>query len=428
MTRYALYFAPPVNSNWWQAGCNWLGRDAETGATVDQPRVAGIPSLLMTTLTASARRYGFHATLKAPFALGEGFNEAHLLAMAAAFCRVQQPVTLPALQVRRLDTFLALVPAAPAPEVNALAMRCVAYFDLLRAPPDADELARRRRARLNVRQEALLLRWGYPHTEEAFRFHMTLTDSLAALDDDTAYALRTAAEANFRTLLAADNQAMAAIDGLTVFREDAAGAPLTVLARFPFGAIASAGATAAGLPTPGRLFYVVGPSGVGKDSLLQWLQDRVDTPTQVVFARRVITRAAHPSEAHEPITPEAFWQEACDGNFSMLWQANGACYGIRRGIEADLLAGRDVVVNGSREYAPRIRQTFPEAHVVWISADTDTIERRLVSRQRESGAALLQRVKRATEFVMPQADEATHIDNSGPLAVAGARLLALLQR
>ena len=424
MTRYALYFAPPVTSPWWQAGCSWLGRDAETGTTPGQPRVAGMPSLLMAAVTASARRYGFHATLKAPFALGDGFDEAHLLAMAAAFSRVQQTVALPALQVRRLDAFLALVPAAPIPEVNALAMRCVAFFDLLRAPPDADELARRRRAHLSVRQEALLLRWGYPHTEEAFRFHMTLTDSLAAVDDDTAYALRTAAEAHFQPLLAAGAAALPVIDGLTVFREDDAGAPLSVLARFPFGDSAAAG----GLPAPGRLFYVVGPSGVGKDSLLQWLQEQVGTIAQVVFARRVITRAAHPSEAHEPIGPEAFWQEACDGNFSMLWQANGACYGIRRGIEADLLAGRDVVVNGSREYVPRIRQTFPDAQVVWISADTATIERRLVSRQRESGAALLQRVKRATEFVAPQAGDVIHIDNSGPLEVAGARLLALLQR
>lgn len=418
MTRYAIYFAPAPVSPWWQAGCRWLGRDAAHGGQCTQPAVAGVPPLMREKLTANARRYGFHGTLKAPFRLMDGFSESHLCAMAEAFAERQQTIALDDVQVRPLDDFLALRATGPADRIGALAMRCVSYFDILRAAPAPAELARRRHAGLSPRQEALLQRWGYPYTEEEFRFHMTLTDSLAGVDEDTAYALRKAAEECFAPAL----RAPLAIDAITLFREDEPGRPFSAWRRFPF----STNTAEPALPTSGRLFFCVGPSGAGKDTLLQWVRQRLPADTRTVFARRTITRAAHASEAHEPIDSSAFWQLAAGGHFSLMWQANDLCYGIRRGIEADLKAGRDVVINGSREYIPRLLLQFPEARVIWIDADRTRIKERIAARQRESGAALLCRIDRATQFVPPDLGAIIHIDNSGPIEIAGQRLLDIL--
>lgn len=419
MTRYALYFSPAFDSPWWQVGCRWLGRDPATGATYPPPSLQRVPSLLMNQLTADARRYGFHATLKAPFRLIDGFSEVHLLAMAKAFAAVQRPITLDDVRVRPLGNFLALRPAGPLDDIAALAMRCVDYFDNLRAPPTSSELAKRRHSGLTARQESLLRRWGYPYTEEEFRFHMTLTDSLVGIDDDIVYALRKAAEESFAQ--AAETGPMV-IDALTIFRENEPGAPFSVWRRLPF----SGRAEAPSLPAPGRLFFFVGPSGAGKDTLLQWVQQRLPSDADTVFARRTITRPAHASEAHEPADASTFWALAAAGHFSMIWQANDLFYGIPRGIEADLKAGRDVVVNGSREYVPRLLELFPQAQVIWVEADTEQIRKRIEGRQRETGPALLKRLDRAKQFTPD--GEVIRLDNSGPVEIAGRRLLEMLAK
>jgi phosphonate metabolism protein PhnN/1,5-bisphosphokinase (PRPP-forming) len=418
MTRYALYFSPATDSPWWQAGCQWLGRDPASGAELAAPAVRGVPRSTMQSLTTDARRYGFHATLKAPFRLTEGFSESHLLVMAEAFANVQLPIPLEDMRVRPLGSFLALRPAGPLHDIAALAMRCLSYFDDLRAPPSAAEVAKRRHAGLSARQDSLLQRWGYPYTEEEFRFHLTLTDSLSGADEDAAYALRKAAERHFE---AAAQAAPLVIDGLTIFREEQPGSAFSVWHRFPFKET-----EASSLPDGGRLFFFVGPSGAGKDTLLQWLQQRMPSGAGTVFARRTITRAAHPSEAHQPADEHSFWQLAAAGHFSMIWQANDLCYGIPRGIEAELKAGRDVVVNGSREFVPQLRQLFPQARVIWVEADTRQIRKRIESRQRENGAALLKRLDRVTQFTPPE--EVIRLDNSGPVEVAGQRLLEILAR
>jgi ribose 1,5-bisphosphokinase len=320
-----------------------------------------------------------------------------------------------------LGDFLALRPAGPLDEIGALAMRCVAYFDNLRAPPTPAELAKHRHAGLTARQESLLRRWGYPYTEEEFRFHMTLTDSLAGIDEDAIYALRKAADECFA---AAAKAGPLAIDALTVFREEQSGAPFSLWRRFPF----QGWEQEASLPASGRLFFLVGPSGAGKDTLLQWLQQHIGADAGVVFARRTITRPTHPSESHQPVDTATFWQLAAAGHFSMMWQANGLCYGIPRGIETDLKAGRDVIINGSREYLPQLRKLFPHAQVIWIEADAGKIRQRIESRQREAGAALLKRLERAMQFTPPQEEDVIRLDNSGPVEVAGRRMLEILAK
>jgi putative phosphonate metabolism protein len=177
--RYAIYYAPAQGSLLWQAGCQWLGRDPATGALLDQPQVPGCAPEQVHRLTAAARVYGLHATLKPPFFLADGRSVGALQRDMDAFSQVQPAVPDVALQVAPLAGFLALQPVAASAELMALAAQCVARFDDFRRPADAQELARRRAAGLSPRQDALLQQFGYPYVLDQFRFHITLTDRLA---------------------------------------------------------------------------------------------------------------------------------------------------------------------------------------------------------------------------------------------------------
>jgi phosphonate metabolism protein PhnN/1,5-bisphosphokinase (PRPP-forming) len=415
MTRYALYFSPAPGTAWSNAGAGWLGRDAHTGTDLLQPQVEGFTALQLARLTTDARRYGFHATLKAPFTLAEGMTEVHLAAMATAFASVQQPILIQDLQVQAMGGFLALSPTHGIAAINSLAQHCVEYFDILRGPASAAQLAKRRQANLSARQEMLLARWGYPYTEEEFRFHMTLTDTLTEAD---ASRLHSAARTHFAPAAAVEPLQL---NSLTIFREESPGAAFSAWLRFPFCSASIQRRQAAG----GRLFYVVGPSGVGKDTLLQWTRTKLAHHHNVIFARRTITRPVHHSEAHEALSEAAFVHAASAGHFAMQWQANGLHYGVRRSIDAELLAGRNVVVNGSREYVPQMQALYPDARVIWIEADTAIVRRRLEARQREAGAVLEQRLARAAQFPVPAESTAITIDNSGPIEQAGERLLTI---
>lgn len=420
MMRYAIYYAPAPGAALWQAGSRWLGRDAATGMEYGLAGGGSMLPMSLRSMTVQARRYGFHATLKAPFRLREGVSERDLLDMAKAFAASQVPVTLHGLQVKKLGDFLALRPTGPQEEVNALAMRCVRHFDSLRAPPTMAEIEKRRSAGLSAHQEALLHRWGYPYAEEEFRFHMTISDSLAALDKTYVHTLQRAAEEYFHEVLTAE---MPAIDALAIFREPEPGAPFSMLERIPFG---TGGAVKDS--TRGRLYFLVGPSGAGKDTLLRWVQRHAGAGGGIVFARRTITRPPHESESHDAVDTATFRRLSAAGHFAMVWEANDLCYGIPRSIEDELKAGRHVIVNGSRAFIPRLRQIFPDAEIVWLEADAAQIRQRIEARQREAGPALLRRVDRIGQFSPPEGERVIRIDNSGPIELAGRRLLQILSR
>ncbi|MEO1274899.1 MAG: DUF1045 domain-containing protein, partial [Pseudomonadota bacterium] len=144
---------------------------------VGNPDLGPLPAPVA-EITARPRKYGFHATIKPPFFLAEGETETSLAAAFDAFAASAKPVSAPALAVRRLGKFIALVEAEPAPGLNELAASAVRDLDRFRAPPTEADLARRRASNLSERQDALLLQWGYPYVMEEFRFHMTLTGPL----------------------------------------------------------------------------------------------------------------------------------------------------------------------------------------------------------------------------------------------------------
>ena len=182
--RFAVYYAPPAGSPLARLGRAWLGVDPETGGAVDDS--AALPADLLAalpvpreTLVRSARLYGFHATLKAPFRLAEKIDLDSLDAAIEALAQRTAPVEAPRLMVKADLGFVALQPSAPSPAIDALASACVTGLDLMRAPLTGAELAKRRRAGLDMVEDAHLRNWGYPYVLDRFRFHMTLSGQLA---------------------------------------------------------------------------------------------------------------------------------------------------------------------------------------------------------------------------------------------------------
>lgn len=173
--RFALYAAPPADHPLHGFAARWLGWDPESGESPAAQPAAGLSAARIAEITAEPRRYGFHGTLKPPFRLKDGTDEAMLIVALEKFAAARAAVRLPVLQIAALGRFLALRPSMPCPEIDALAGACVKAFDAFRAPPSEAELSRRRSTGLTPRQEANLAQWGYPYVFEDFRLHFTLT-------------------------------------------------------------------------------------------------------------------------------------------------------------------------------------------------------------------------------------------------------------
>lgn len=228
--RYAVYFAPAPESNLWRTGCHWFGHNSArpvAGALPPEVAAAGLSEVDWTAMTAAPRRYGFHATLKPPFALADGHDLSDLDTALARFAAGRKAFAAAPLAVHRLDGFLALCPAAPDSGLTDLAADCVEAFDLFRRPPGPDELARRRARGLTPRQESLLQTWGYPYVMDEFRFHLTLT---GRLNDETAARIKPVLDRMFSDVLGGP----LAVDGITLCREPAPGAPFERVRRYNF--------------------------------------------------------------------------------------------------------------------------------------------------------------------------------------------------
>ncbi|MDI2594591.1 phosphonate metabolism protein/1,5-bisphosphokinase (PRPP-forming) PhnN [Pseudomonas sp. 681] len=181
----------------------------------------------------------------------------------------------------------------------------------------------------------------------------------------------------------------------------------------------------------GRLIYLIGPSGSGKDSLLDAARTRLaERGCRVV--RRVITRSSEAlGEAAQGVSPEQFAEMQKQGAFALSWQANGLSYGIPREIDDWLAAGQDVLVNGSRGHLHETRERYPDVQVLLLTVDLPVLRQRLLARGRESLAQIDERLARNTQFsenLLEDNDAALClIDNSGPLENAVERLLSYLE-
>lgn len=198
--RVAIYAAPAPYTDAWERGSQWLGRCAMRRSALPMPTIPGVDPALQSAITADPRRYGWHATLKAPMRLASPSAKQALRGGLAAIGQRHRPIELPRLEVIRLGSFLALCPVSPPKALNALANDCVQCLQPWAAPLNEAELARRRRATLTPEEDALLLAWGYPWVLDRFRFHFSLTGSLKGVPDDTVKRLQAAASAHFQGL------------------------------------------------------------------------------------------------------------------------------------------------------------------------------------------------------------------------------------
>ncbi|MBP0443990.1 DUF1045 domain-containing protein [Roseomonas sp. SSH11] len=223
LARAALYWAPALDDPLHALGSTWLGRDAETGATLPQPAQQGFE---LWPLTADPRGYGLHATLKPPFRLSGSY--AALRDDAARLAAATRPFELPPLEVASLSGFLALREAQPCPALQALADACVAALDPHRAPLTEAEIARRRPERLSDAGRYNLHHWGYPHVFGEWRFHVTLTQRLAPEQEAV---IRPAAQAFLGTAAARPRR----VTELCLFTQAAPGEPFLIAERLPLG-------------------------------------------------------------------------------------------------------------------------------------------------------------------------------------------------
>jgi putative phosphonate metabolism protein len=221
-TRYAIYFSPAPSAELVRFGAHLLGYDAFSGN--DLPFPDGVEQAIpdWRELTQDPRKYGFHATLKAPLSLAEDKTEAELIAACDAFVATPRPIPVIKPVVNALGDFIAVVPDGRSLELERLAADCVSAFDSFRAPLTAKDRARRNPDRLTERQRDYLDRWGYPYVMEEFRFHMTLTGRLAAERREELLAM-------LRQRFAALNLTSLAIDRIALFRQQDANSRFTVL-------------------------------------------------------------------------------------------------------------------------------------------------------------------------------------------------------
>lgn len=231
--RVGIYFTPPADHPLVRVAADWLGRDAFSGRVEERGAVDGLTPGDVDELTASPRRYGFHATLKPPFRLAEGRTRDEVGVALAAFVGSHAPTTIPSLALSRIGAFFALTSDDELGEINDLAADAVRAFEPFRAPLNADEFARRRPERLTTAQRENLEHWGYPYLFDEFRFHMTLTGPVPE-------ARRDAVEAVLRRRFADFIGQPLPVDGVALFCEPAPPGDFVVASYAEFPPVASA--------------------------------------------------------------------------------------------------------------------------------------------------------------------------------------------
>ncbi|MBB4378501.1 DUF1045 domain-containing protein [Bradyrhizobium sp. SBR1B] len=224
--RYAIYFAAGSDSALSLFGAELLGYDAYSGNELAFPADALRVAPDWRDVSADPRKYGFHATLKAPMALVSGRTEAEMMAACAAFAGRPRPLPVIGPVVDSISGFIAVIPAEPVEALQQLAADCARDFDSFRAALSADDRARRKPEKLSERQRDYLDRWGYPYVMEEFRFHMTLTGRLDAERRGPILDM-------LRTRFAALGIETLAIDRIALFRQDDASARFHIVDEWP---------------------------------------------------------------------------------------------------------------------------------------------------------------------------------------------------
>jgi thymidine phosphorylase len=165
----------------------------------------------------------------------------------------------------------------------------------------------------------------------------------------------------------------------------------------------------------GIFFFVVGPSGAGKDSLIEGARAHLADTGRYVFARRTITRpTGAPGEDHHGVTEAQFQSSVSAGEFLITWDAHGLSYGLSVDLLAALSDGCNVIANGSRKMIRELSRRVPRLVVVEVTASTDVLAARILARGRETALEARARVMRQVE-PLPVDIETIRVNNDGAL-------------
>lgn len=178
----------------------------------------------------------------------------------------------------------------------------------------------------------------------------------------------------------------------------------------------------------GAFVAVVGPSGAGKDTIIDYARSALGDQPGYHFARRVVTRpSSADAEDHDTLSEEQFSAAKQIGAFCHSWEAHGLHYGLPKSIDEEIERGTVVVANVSRGVLPALRQAYANLLVVHITASHDVLAQRLAARGREDADEIRRRLMRAAPNPCDPVD-AVMIDNSGAVADAGDEFVAVLKR
>lgn len=178
----------------------------------------------------------------------------------------------------------------------------------------------------------------------------------------------------------------------------------------------------------GCFVAIVGPSGSGKDTLINWLRPRLAKDERVMFVRRAVTRDADgATEDHDALDRETFAIAEEAGRYAVCWEAHGLRYGIPTAALHHVERGGIAIANGSRRALGEIERAFGNLVVVSLTVDRDVLAKRLAGRGRETAEEIAKRLDRSGEK-LPSGCRTIEIDNTGPVERAGEAFLGLLKR
>lgn len=176
---------------------------------------------------------------------------------------------------------------------------------------------------------------------------------------------------------------------------------------------------------PGRLVLVVGPSGAGKDTLIELVREACRDNARVLFPRRIVTRPSSAAEDNETLSEPEFAAAIANGAFAVHWRAHGHCYGLPIAINDAIGAGACVVANVSRSVVPALRAAYADVVVVSVTAPVEVLAQRLAARSRDTDGPLDERLQRAVDDTALKPD--VTIVNVGPAADHARELLRAIE-